>query len=74
MLPGSDGWELLTDLQARAETQSIPIIVCSVVKREALVWSLGAALYLPKPVWRRAFIGALDAVYGQIGGGSQGII
>ena len=67
MLPGTDGWELLTELQSRAETQLIPTIVCSVVKREALARSLGAALYLPKPVRRRDFLRALEAVSRRVG-------
>lgn len=66
MLPGRDGWDLLTDLQSHADTESIPIIVCSVIKREALARSLGAALYLPKPVRRRDFLGALEAVSGVV--------
>jgi CheY-like chemotaxis protein len=60
MLPDVDGWELLTDLQEHSLTQSIPIIVCSVVREEELALALGATLYLPKPVRRRQFIQALD--------------
>lgn len=62
LLPGQDGWELLSYLRSHPETRSIPVIVCSVVKREALALALGAALYLPKPVRRRQFIQALDAL------------
>ena len=66
LLPGQDGWELLSYLRSHAETRSIPVIVCSVVKREALALALGAALYLPKPVRRRQFIEALDALWGRV--------
>lgn len=60
MLPDTDGWELLTDLREQPTTKMIPIIVCSVVRRAELALSLGASLYLPKPVGRRQFIEALD--------------
>lgn len=60
MLPDIDGWELLTRLHESPETRTTPVIICSVVKREALALALGAALYLPKPVHRQQFIEALD--------------
>jgi CheY-like chemotaxis protein len=62
MLPDVDGWELLTYLHEHPDTRAIPVIVCSVVKREELASALGATLYLPKPVRRRQFIQALDQV------------
>jgi CheY-like chemotaxis protein len=62
MLPDTDGWELLTDLREQPATKTIPIIVCSVIRRAELALSLGASLYLPKPVGRRQFIEALDQV------------
>jgi CheY-like chemotaxis protein len=62
MLPDVDGWELLTYLHEHPDTRAIPVIVCSVVKREELASALGAALYLPKPVRRQQFIQALDQV------------
>ena len=66
MLPGVDGWELLTDLHEYPDTRSIPVIVCSVVTGAELASALGAALYLPKPVRRRQFIQALDQVLSQV--------
>ncbi len=60
MLPHTDGWELLVELRARAETRSIPIIVCSVMPERDLALALGAVVYLQKPVLRRQFVEALD--------------
>jgi CheY-like chemotaxis protein/predicted DNA-binding protein (UPF0251 family) len=65
MLPDIDGWELLTNLQEQPTTKMIPIIVCSVVRRAELALSLGASLYLPKPVRRREFVQALDQILNQ---------
>jgi len=65
MLPGDDGWKLLTHLRESPSTRSIPVIVCSVIRAEELALSLGAALYLPKPVRPRQFRQALDRVLPQ---------
>ena len=66
LLPGMDGWELLAYLHEHPDTRAIPIIVCSVIRREDLALALGASLYLPKPVRRQQFIGALDEVCGRV--------
>ena len=68
LLPGMDGWELLAYLHEHPDTRAIPIIVCSVIRREDLALALGASLYLPKPVRRRQFIRALDEAYSRVGG------
>jgi CheY-like chemotaxis protein len=60
MLPDVDGWELLVQLHGHPDTRLLPIIVCSVVRNSELALSLGAALYVPKPVGRQQFIQALD--------------
>lgn len=60
MLPDADGWMLLSQLKENPETGSIPIIVCSVVREEALALMLGAKAYLQKPVQRNQFLLALD--------------
>lgn len=65
MLPDADGWELLSRLRSDPKTQSIPVIVCSVVREEDLAAALGAVLYLPKPVNHRDFIAALDQAVSQ---------
>jgi CheY-like chemotaxis protein len=62
MLPDVDGWKLLTHLHQNPATRSIPVVVCSVIRAEELALSLGAALYLPKPVRFHQFIQALDQV------------
>lgn len=66
MLPHVDGWELLRHLRADPDTQQLPIIVCSVVRRAELALTLGASHYLTKPVGRHELIAALDLVYGRV--------
>ena len=62
ILPDADGWELLAQIHTNPATQAIPIIISSIVREENLASSLGAALYLPKPVKHKEFIQALDQV------------
>lgn len=59
MMPGMDGWEFLQRLRARLETAPIPVIICSIFNDPELAYSLGASLYLPKPVSRDNILKAL---------------
>jgi CheY-like chemotaxis protein len=60
MMPGIDGWELLQRLRTRTETESIPVIICSVINDPELAFALGASQYVPKPVTREALRLALQ--------------
>jgi CheY-like chemotaxis protein len=62
MLPDTDGWELLAQLQRHAVARSIPVIVCSVIKGEEFASVLGATRFLAKPVSRQQFLEALEQV------------
>jgi CheY-like chemotaxis protein len=65
MLPNIDGWTLLMRLHENPRTRSIPVIVCTVIREEELALSLGATLYLAKPVRPRQFLQALDQALSQ---------
>ncbi len=56
MMPGEDGWELLTDFKDRDDLQNTPIIICSVLNEPQLAQNLGATAYLPKPVTHQALL------------------
>jgi CheY-like chemotaxis protein len=62
MMPEMDGWELLQRLQSHPRTATIPVIVCSVINNPELAYSLGAALFVPKPVRRVDVLTALHQV------------
>jgi CheY-like chemotaxis protein len=59
MMPEMDGWELLQRLRTHSQTAQIPAIICSVFNDPELAYSLGASLFLPKPVSRADVLGAL---------------
>ena len=50
MMPGMDGWSVLTALKAHPRTANIPVIMMSMVDDQNLGFALGAEDYLLKPV------------------------
>jgi signal transduction histidine kinase/CheY-like chemotaxis protein len=71
LLPGIDGWEVLRRLKADDDTQSIPVIIVTVVEEREVGLALGAADYLVKPIHRDALLGCL-ARYVAAGTGGVG--
>jgi CheY-like chemotaxis protein len=59
MMPGMHGWEFLQRLRNQPVTSHTPVIVCSVINNPDLAYSLGASLFLPKPVNRQDILDAL---------------
>lgn len=59
LLPDIDGWQVLTELKAMPQTRNIPVVIVSVLDRQALGFRLGAADYLVKPVERAELLHAL---------------
>jgi CheY-like chemotaxis protein len=60
MMPQVDGWEVLGRLQQHPLTGHIPIVVCTILAQEELALSLGASVFVRKPVSRQTFLAALD--------------
>ncbi|RYC29626.1 response regulator [Lichenibacterium minor] len=52
MLPGIDGWSVLSELKSDPELAAIPVVMVSSVDDKGLAASLGAADYMLKPVRR----------------------
>jgi PAS domain S-box-containing protein len=52
MMPGMDGWSVLSALKLDPATAGIPVIVTTVLEDQDIAWALGAADYLMKPVDR----------------------
>jgi signal transduction histidine kinase/DNA-binding response OmpR family regulator len=50
LMPGTDGWAVLSALKDDAELSTIPVIMVSMLDDRSLGYSLGAADYLNKPV------------------------
>jgi CheY-like chemotaxis protein len=50
LMPGMDGWSVLTALKADGELAHIPVVMVTMVDEGSLGFSLGATDYLTKPV------------------------
>ncbi|MFM2314730.1 MAG: hypothetical protein RLZZ04_4006 [Cyanobacteriota bacterium] len=50
MMPGMNGWSVLTALKANPQTADIPVVMMTMVDDQNLGYALGAAEYLLKPV------------------------
>jgi CheY-like chemotaxis protein len=59
MMPGMDGWAVLSALKADAETTDIPVIMVTIVDDRNLGYALGAADYLTKPFDRERLVAVL---------------
>jgi signal transduction histidine kinase/DNA-binding response OmpR family regulator len=59
MMPGKDGWTVLSELKANPETADIPVVMLSIVKDKKLGMSLGASDYLTKPIDRNLLLSVL---------------
>ena len=54
MMPGMDGWAVLTALKADPVTADIPVIMLTIVDDKQIGFALGAADYFTKPIdWGR---------------------
>jgi signal transduction histidine kinase/CheY-like chemotaxis protein len=52
LMPGMDGWAVLTALKGDPELASIPVVMCSMVDDKSMGYALGAADFLIKPIDR----------------------
>jgi signal transduction histidine kinase/CheY-like chemotaxis protein/ligand-binding sensor domain-containing protein len=54
MMPGMDGWAVLSALKVEPATADIPVIMATVVDEKGIGFSLGATDYVTKPIdWAR---------------------
>ncbi len=60
MMPGMDGWAVLSALKSDPELASIPVIMCTMVDNEQLGYALGASEFLTKPVERHRLTAVLQ--------------
>jgi CheY-like chemotaxis protein/nitrogen-specific signal transduction histidine kinase len=65
MMPGMDGWAVLTALKADADLADIPVIMLTMVDDKNLGYALGASDYLTKPVDRDRLVAILRKYRGE---------
>ncbi len=60
MMPGIDGWQVLTELKSNPATRDVPVMICSIIEEQERGFSLGAADYLVKPILEEDLIRAVN--------------
>ncbi|MHB8626526.1 MAG: response regulator [Aggregatilineales bacterium] len=60
MMPGMDGWAVLSKLKADADLAPIPVIMISIAGDKSIGYALGAADYLAKPIGRDHLLKVLE--------------
>ncbi len=59
MMPGMDGWAVLTELKADPSLSAIPVVMLTMVDDRSIGYALGAADYLTKPLDRDRLLAVL---------------
>jgi CheY-like chemotaxis protein len=59
MMPGMDGWAVLSALKADAAVADIPVVMLTIVDDKNLGYALGASDYLTKPIDRERLVAVL---------------
>jgi PAS domain S-box-containing protein len=60
MMPGRDGWSVLSELKSDPDLASIPVVMVSMVDDKSIGFALGASEYLVKPIERDRLIDVLS--------------
>ncbi|MDJ0851147.1 MAG: response regulator [Myxococcota bacterium] len=60
MMPGMDGWEVLSALKDDPETRDIPVVMVTLSENHELGYALGATEFLTKPVRRDLLVQLLE--------------
>ena len=59
MMPGMDGWSVLSELKKDPQLAQIPVLLCTILDDKNLGFALGASEFLTKPVDRGQLVALL---------------
>jgi CheY-like chemotaxis protein len=63
MMPGVDGWEVLSRIRGNLNTSAIPVVVVSILPQESLALTMGANAFLQKPISQNDFLNLLNQFF-----------
>ncbi|MCP3957680.1 MAG: response regulator [bacterium] len=71
MMPGMDGWAVLSELKKNSATADIPVIMLTMIDEKEMGFALGASEYMSKPIDRQRLTAYLEKYLGgsRVGGG-----
>ena len=59
MMPGMDGWSVLTELKKDPDLSHVPILLCTILDDRNMGFALGASEFLTKPIDRNQLVALL---------------
>ena len=65
LMPGIDGWQVLTALKADPDLAEIPVVMVTIVDEKNLGYALGASEYISKPIDRDRLVALLNKHRGE---------
>jgi len=65
LMPGKDGWQVLSELKQNDQTRDIPVIMCTIASDPERAFSMGAVDYLAKPILESDLLRALKKLRAQ---------
>jgi signal transduction histidine kinase/DNA-binding NarL/FixJ family response regulator len=65
VMPGLNGWRVLSQLKAEPELSDIPVIMATIVDNEVMGFDLGASNYMVKPIDRERLALVLEKYRGR---------
>lgn len=65
MMPGVDGWEVLSLIRENPLTSAIPVVVVSILPQESLAQAMGANAFLQKPISQNDFLNLLNHFFSE---------
>jgi len=74
LMPGMDGWSVLSALKRDPELRDIPVVILSMTNDKQLGYALGASEFLEKPIERDRLVGIIDKYIPAAGGSSVLVI
>lgn len=67
VMPGMDGWAVLTQLKASPELADVPVVMATVFEDRNLAYALGVADYLTKPLERDRLLSVVERYCSRLG-------
>lgn len=65
LMPGIDGWSVLTQLKADPALANIPVVILTILDNKDMGYTLGAADYLTKPIDQQRLVSVIKRYCGK---------
>ena len=74
LMPGRDGWSVLTEIKNDADLCDLPVIVISMLEEDQKAQNLGASAHMTKPIERHLLLSQIKDLLGKNTSGMSALI